>query len=59
MADDLFHLVAPANLRLAEIYDQQGERRKAMDHYTRFIALWKDCDPQLSCLVVAAHQRVD
>ncbi len=59
LADNLFHSGAPAHLRLAQIYDRQGERRRAVDHYARFIALWKDCDPQLRPLVVAAQQRVN
>jgi len=59
MADNLFHLGAPAHLRLAQIYDHQGERRRAVDHYARFIALWKHCDPQLRPLVMEARQRVN
>ncbi|HEV8453460.1 MAG TPA: BTAD domain-containing putative transcriptional regulator [Gemmatimonadales bacterium] len=59
LADVLFHSGAPAHLRLAQIYDHQGDRRRALDHYRRFIALWKDCDPQLRPLVVAAQQRVN
>jgi tetratricopeptide (TPR) repeat protein len=58
MADNLFHLGAPAHLRVAQIYDQRGDRRKAVDHYARFIALWKDCDPELRPLVVGAQQRI-
>jgi tetratricopeptide (TPR) repeat protein len=59
MADNLFHLGAPAHLRLAQIYDHQGDRRRAVDHYERFIALWKDCDPELMPLVMEAQQRVN
>jgi tetratricopeptide (TPR) repeat protein len=59
LADQLFHSGAPAHLRLAQIYDHQGDRRRAVDHYARFISLWKDSDPQLRPLVVAAQQRVN
>jgi DNA-binding SARP family transcriptional activator/TolB-like protein len=58
MADNLFHLGAPAHVRLARIYDHQGDRGRAVNHYARFIALWKDCDPQLKPLVMEAQQRV-
>jgi tetratricopeptide (TPR) repeat protein len=59
MADNLFHLGAPAHLRLAQIYDRQGDRRRALDHYSRFLGLWKDCDPQMRPLLVAAQQRAN
>jgi tetratricopeptide (TPR) repeat protein len=58
MADNLFHPGAPAHLRVAQIYDHQGDRRRAVDHYARFIALWKDSDPELRPLVTGAQQRV-
>jgi tetratricopeptide (TPR) repeat protein len=59
MADNLFHLGAPAHLRLAQIYDHLGDRRRAVGHYARFIALWKDCDAHLRPLVVEAQRRLD
>ena len=43
---------APMHLQRAEIYDRLGEREKAAEHYRRFVALWRDCDPAL-------RQRVD
>jgi tetratricopeptide (TPR) repeat protein len=58
IADQLFHSGAPAHLRLAEIYDQQGERQKAREHYARFAELWKDCDPELRPLVEEAQRRM-
>jgi tetratricopeptide (TPR) repeat protein len=58
IADHLFHSGAPAHLRLAEIYERQGERQKAREHYARFVELWKDCDPELRPLVEDAQRRM-
>jgi hypothetical protein len=58
IADQLFHSGAPAHLRLAEIYEGQGEREKAAEHYARFAELWKDCDPELRPLVEEARRRM-
>jgi tetratricopeptide (TPR) repeat protein len=58
IADKLFHSGAPAHLRLAEIYERQGERRKAAGHLASFVELWKDCDPELRSLVEEARQRM-
>jgi serine/threonine-protein kinase len=58
IADELFHSGAPAHLRLAQVYEAQGERRKAAVHYGRFVDLWKDCDPELRPLVEQARQRM-
>ena len=58
IADQLFHSGAPAHLRLAEIYDRQGERQKAREHYARFAELWKDADPELQPLVEDARRRM-
>jgi tetratricopeptide (TPR) repeat protein len=54
----LLHSGAPAHLRLAEIYEAQGERQKAAEHYARFAELWKDCDPELRPLVEEARRRM-
>jgi DNA-binding SARP family transcriptional activator/TolB-like protein len=58
IADELFHSGAPAHLRLSQIYERQGERQKAADHYARFIELWKGCDPELRPLVEEARRRM-
>jgi len=58
IADHLFHSGAPAHLRLAEIYERQGERQKAREHYARFAELWKDADPELQPLVEDARRRM-
>jgi tetratricopeptide (TPR) repeat protein len=58
IADQLFHAGAPAHLRMARIYERQGERQKAAAHYARFAELWKDCDPEFRPLVAEARQRL-
>jgi tetratricopeptide (TPR) repeat protein len=58
IADQFFHSGAPAHLRLAEIYDRQGERQKAREHYARFAELWKDSDPEYRPLVEEARRRM-
>jgi tetratricopeptide (TPR) repeat protein len=49
---------APSHLRLGEIYEHMGERSKAADHYSRFIRLWKSCDPELQPMVAVAKARL-
>jgi tetratricopeptide (TPR) repeat protein len=39
--------LAPSHLRRAEIYENLGDREKAVFHYSRFLELWKDCDDEL------------
>ncbi|MCX6574770.1 MAG: tetratricopeptide repeat protein, partial [Candidatus Aminicenantes bacterium] len=31
--------------RLAKLYDQKGEKTKAAEQYQKFLAIWKDADP--------------
>jgi hypothetical protein len=42
---------------MAEIYERQGNRQKAAEHFTRFVELWKDCDPEFRPLVEDARRR--
>ncbi|MFB0565701.1 MAG: tetratricopeptide repeat protein [Candidatus Aminicenantaceae bacterium] len=32
---------------LGNIYEQKGEKAKAIEHYQKFLSLWKDADPVL------------
>lgn len=56
-----YHMIylAPSHLRQAEIYEQMGERKKAAEHYTRFVALCKNCEAELRPLVEAARERLE
>ena len=50
--------LAPAELAQADIYAARGEGAKAAQHYRRFLALWKDCDPLLHPVVAEARRRL-
>jgi serine/threonine-protein kinase len=51
---DLIYL-APASLARGRILDQLGRRTEAVNEYTTFIDLWRDCDPELRPLVREAR----
>ena len=50
--------LAPLHLRRGQIYERLGESAKAAEHYRRFVALWKDCDPELRGQVEDAASRL-
>ncbi|HEX6941651.1 MAG TPA: hypothetical protein VF128_01920 [Gemmatimonadaceae bacterium] len=50
--------LAGSHKRLAELYDAKGNREKAMSHYSKFIDLWKNADPDLQPLVQKAKERL-
>jgi tetratricopeptide (TPR) repeat protein len=50
--------LAPAHLRQAEIYDRLGDHKQAVEHYSRFIRLWRSCDPPLRPRVEEARARL-
>jgi tetratricopeptide (TPR) repeat protein len=54
---DLVYL-APSHLQRGEIYETMGERKQAVQHYTRFIALWQNCDPELKLMTAEAETRL-
>ncbi|NIN73063.1 MAG: hypothetical protein GTO46_14270 [Gemmatimonadetes bacterium] len=54
---DIFY-VAPALLRVAEIYERLGDAEQAATHYRRFITRWADCDPELRPTLTAAEQAL-
>jgi len=54
---DIVYL-APAHFRRGELYEQLGERDKAVQHYRRFVDLWKNCDEELRPQVEAAKQKL-
>jgi tetratricopeptide (TPR) repeat protein len=49
---------APAHLRLAELHERLGNRAESVRHYTRFIELWQDGDPEVRAVVHAAAARL-
>ena len=56
----LFELVylPLAHLRRGEIYERLDEPEKAIEHYARFIEMWKDCDQELQPMVDGAKIRL-
>lgn len=54
---DLIYL-APAHLARAQLHERRGEQAAAAAEYRRFIALWKDCDPELRPLVDEAKRKL-
>jgi tetratricopeptide (TPR) repeat protein len=45
----------PSHLHRAEIYEQSGDTRRAIEHYRAFLALWTDADPELQPMVERAR----
>jgi len=36
------------HFRLAKLYEQKGWKGKAIEHYEKFLSLWKDADPGIA-----------
>ena len=51
--------LAGTHKRLGELYDAKGNTVKALEHYEKFVELWKDADPELQPKVRAARARID
>jgi tetratricopeptide (TPR) repeat protein len=54
---ELYYL-APAHLLQAEIQQRLGNREAAAEEYSRFIALWRSCDPPLRPIVENARTQL-
>ena len=50
--------LAPMHLERAQLYERLGERDRAVEHYQRFLALWRDCDPALRPVVERAKSEL-
>jgi tetratricopeptide (TPR) repeat protein len=50
--------LAPSLKRLGELYEERGDKAKALDYYTRFVTLWKDADPVLQPTVREVRGRM-
>jgi tetratricopeptide (TPR) repeat protein len=48
----------PTLKRLGELYEQRGNREKALEYYGRFVDLWTDADPELQPIVRDVKQRM-
>ena len=50
--------LAPSLKRLGELYEERGDKTRAIEHYTRFLDLWKDADPVLQPTVREIRGRL-
>jgi eukaryotic-like serine/threonine-protein kinase len=50
--------LAPALKRAGELYEAKGDRKKAIERYSRFVELWKNADPELQPGVREIRERV-
>jgi tetratricopeptide (TPR) repeat protein len=50
--------IAPRMRRLGQIEERRGNKEKAVAYHSRFIELWKDCDPELRPQVEEAQARL-
>ena len=47
-----------AHHRRAQIYERLGDEDQALEHYARFVELWKDADPELQPQVEDVRRRI-
>ena len=50
--------LAPSLKRLGELYEERGDRPRALEYYGRFAELWKDADPVLQPAVREVRARM-
>jgi tetratricopeptide (TPR) repeat protein len=53
-----FVLLAQVQLRQGEIYERLGDPAEAIRHYRRFVARWRDADPEHQPLVSDVRARI-
>jgi tetratricopeptide (TPR) repeat protein len=49
---------APTYKRLGELYEERGDREKAVEYYNEFVDLWEDADAELQLLVEDVRGRI-
>ena len=50
--------LGPSYLRLAQVYERLGNRRRATEYYRRFVDFWSACDADLAPLVAEARRHL-
>jgi tetratricopeptide (TPR) repeat protein len=45
-------------VRLGELYENRGDKARALEYYGRFVDLWKDADPELQPRVADIRKRI-
>jgi tetratricopeptide (TPR) repeat protein len=58
VGQDAFFL-ASTRQRLGEMYEAKGNVDKALEHYTAFVELWKNADPELQPRVRDVRGRIE
>jgi len=51
-------LLPSVHRRLGELYEAKGDASKAIDHYQRFVDMWKNADPELQPQVDDVRRRI-
>ena len=51
-------VLGPTLRRMGELYEARGEREKAKEYYSRFVALWRDADSDLQPAVQDVKARL-
>ena len=49
---------AAVHRRLGELYEERGDREKAVEYYSRLVELWNDADPELQLVVEDVRARI-
>jgi cytochrome c-type biogenesis protein CcmH/NrfG len=44
---------------LGQIYEQKGDKAKAIEHFEEFLDLWKDADPGLPEITDATKKLIE
>jgi tetratricopeptide (TPR) repeat protein len=50
--------LAGTHKRLGELYEARNDRQNAISHYTEFVVLWKNADPEFQPQVAEVKQRI-
>ncbi|MBW7932104.1 MAG: protein kinase [Gemmatimonadaceae bacterium] len=50
--------MAGSHKRLGELYDAKGNKAKAIEHFEKFVELWKNADPELQPKVREAQDKL-
>ncbi len=50
--------LGPVLLKIAEIHQRRGDRVRAVEYYTRFTQLWKDCDAEFRPMLSRARAQL-
>jgi tetratricopeptide (TPR) repeat protein/tRNA A-37 threonylcarbamoyl transferase component Bud32 len=50
--------LAPTYVRLGELHEERGDRRRALEYYGKFVDMWKKADPELQPRVADVRRRI-